>query len=249
MRESRGFLVLADISGYTEYIRSHKMRGVPILGKRMAQTSQVHAETVITDLLETLIAGVGEDFTLNKLEGDAALFFRESSDISEESPEILRTMLNLFEVFTQRVEDLMFCQTCLCDCCQQMNQLKVKVFVHYGEFLVKRVAQFEEIAGHDVILIHRLLKNSVPSKEYLLVTESAMQSLSTNNGLLPFEQRVETYDVGDVPIHVFYPTPNVEPSPRASWLTRYRAMVAFFQTPKRKGELALGLLSGAQSPE
>ena len=249
MRESRGFLVLVDISGYTEFIRSHNLKLVPIVGRRMKQTSQVHAETVITDLLETLIAAVGNEFTLNKLEGDAALFFRESSATGDESSDILNTMVNLFEVFGRRLEELMFCQTCLCDCCQQMNQLKVKVFVHQGEFLVKRVAQFEEIAGHDVILIHRLLKNSVPSNEYLLVTESAMRTLPGAKGLLSFEQRVEHYDVGDVPINVFYPTPNIEPQAKSPWLTRYRAMVAFFKTPKRKTELALRLLTGAQSPE
>jgi hypothetical protein len=249
MRESGGFLVLVDISGYTEFIRSHNLRSIPIVGKRMKLTSQVHAETVITDLLETLIAAVGDGFTLNKLEGDAALFFREATLLDADNLDVLITMADLFETFAVRLEELMFCQTCLCDCCKQMNQLKVKVFVHHGEFIVKRVAQFEEIAGQDVILIHRLLKNTIPSNEYLLVTESAMRKLRPEESSLSFERRVEHYDVGDVPINVFYPTLNIEPKPKAAWLTRYRAMLSFFQKPKRKAELALRLLSGAQGSE
>ena len=180
MRASKGYLVLVDISGYTAFVRSHTMKVIPVLGKRMKHTSQIHAETVITDLLETIIAAVDSRLTLNKLEGDAALFYRESTGAPDECDAVLTTLLNLFSVFNQRLQDIMFCQTCLCDCCSQMNQLKVKTLIHYGEFLVKRVAQFEEIAGQDVILIHRLLKNSVPSNEYLLLTQPVGSIIGTH---------------------------------------------------------------------
>ena len=39
--------------------------------------------------------------------------------------------------------------------------------------MVKRVSRFEELAGDEVILIHRLLKNQVPAHEYLLLSEAA----------------------------------------------------------------------------
>ncbi len=243
MRASKGYLVLVDISGYTAFIRSHTMRVIPVLGKRMNHTSQVHAETVITDLLETIISAVDHRLTLNKLEGDAALFYRESNGAPEECDSVLTTLLNVFSVFNQRLEDIMFCQTCLCDCCHQMHQLKVKSLVHYGDFLVKRVVQFEEIAGHDVILIHRLLKNSVSSNEYLLLTDPVKKLSLEVAPTLQLESKVEAYDVGNVPIHVYYPTPTIEAQPKRSWLSRYRAMVDFFKTPKHKAELALRLLS------
>lgn len=243
MRESKGYLALVDISGYTEFVRSHKMGLIPILGQRMKTTSEVHAETVITDLLETIISTVDSRLTLNKLEGDAALFYRESRGDPDECDSVLTSLVNVFSAFNQRLEDIMFCQTCLCDCCHQMNQLKVKILVHYGDFLIKRVAQFEEIAGHDVILIHRLLKNSVPSNEYLLITEPVKDLSLEVTSALKFNPMLETYDVGDVPVHVYYPTPIVEPQPKRSWLSRYLSMTAFFKTPRRKAELALRLLS------
>ncbi|MGH8049243.1 MAG: DUF2652 domain-containing protein, partial [Arenimonas sp.] len=49
----------------------------------------------------------------------------------------------------------------------------LKAFVHSGEIAIKQVRQFEELAGEDVILIHRLLKNQVPSRDYVLITEVA----------------------------------------------------------------------------
>ena len=37
--------------------------------------------------------------------------------------------------------------------------------------------QFEELAGEEVILIHRLLKNHVPSREYVLMTEPVKRAI------------------------------------------------------------------------
>src|SRR3712207_4267282 len=57
-------LVLADISGYTAFLREH------------ARTQTVlHAEAIITDLLEAVIDSAEYPLTLAKLEGDAAFFY------------------------------------------------------------------------------------------------------------------------------------------------------------------------------
>ena len=53
-------LVLADISGYTEFVQAHR-------------TALLHAEQIITDLLEAVIDSAEYPLTLNKLEGDAVL--------------------------------------------------------------------------------------------------------------------------------------------------------------------------------
>ena len=58
----KAVLVLADIGGYTRFIKMHG-------------TSLVHAERIITDLLESVINESEFPLTLNKLEGDAALFY------------------------------------------------------------------------------------------------------------------------------------------------------------------------------
>jgi len=50
---------------------------------------------------------------------------------------------------------------CHCDACANTDSLQLKAFLHVGEIVVKRVRQFEEIAGEAVIMVHRVTKNSV----------------------------------------------------------------------------------------
>ena len=51
-----GYLVLADISGYTSYL---------------AQVELEHAHEILTDLLETIVEKFKQILTVSKLEGDA----------------------------------------------------------------------------------------------------------------------------------------------------------------------------------
>ena len=51
MVNNQGFIVLVDISGYTKFIRMHKMRKIPFFGKKFEKNNLAHAETVISDLL------------------------------------------------------------------------------------------------------------------------------------------------------------------------------------------------------
>jgi Protein of unknown function (DUF2652) len=53
----------------------------------------------------------------------------------------------------------------------------LKVVVHSGRAVFNTVGGFSQVSGTDVILAHRLLKNSVPSHEYLLMTEAAYRDL------------------------------------------------------------------------
>lgn len=239
MRETEGFLVLADISGYTTFVRAHKMGKIPILGPKMAETSQVHAETVITDLLETIIESVGDTLVLNKLEGDAVLFFRESKGDPDEVNALIQTLITVFDVFNQRVVDLMFCQTCLCDCCQQMKQLRVKIFAHYGQFLVKQIAQFTELAGHDVIIVHRLMKNSVDSDEYLLLTESLVKCDPDLKSRLRLDIGSERYGEDQIRTFIHFPRAISSAPAGDSWFARFRKMRSYFQVVRKRDELKL----------
>lgn len=245
MRETRGFLVIADISGYTKFVRAHRLRHVPIVGEMMTNTSSQHAEVVITDLLEVIIDTIGTAMSLNKLEGDAAFFVKESVDPNVELSLILERAMEVFEAFQRRLHELIFCQTCQCDCCQQMGDLKVKIMVHYGEFWVKRIAQFEEVAGEDVILVHRLLKNSIGSNEYLAITRAVSAIGSSMLNDLPMEQYTESYDLGMVELDVYFPKSEsvTEFDSVFTWISRWRQMHSYFDAGKDREALRLEYLS------
>jgi len=53
----------------------------------------------------------------------------------------------------------------------------LKVIVHSGRAVFNTIAGLPQVSGTDVILAHRLLKNSIPSHEYLLMTEAAYRDL------------------------------------------------------------------------
>ena len=54
---------------------------------------------------------------------------------------------------------------------QQILDLKLKAILHKGEVAFKKIRQFDELAGQEGILAHRLLKNTIPSREYIVMTE------------------------------------------------------------------------------
>lgn len=216
MKLRRAHIILVDISGYTRFIHRHRV-------------SLIHAEQIITELIESVIDASEYPLTLNKLEGDAALFYAatddgEASASDEHDRQSARTVLGqlerFFDVFRRRERELVSeCTLCACDACAKSGDLHLKVIAHSGTILVKQVRQFEEIAGEDVILAHRLLKNSVPSHEYLLLTE-AFHALSGPPNGTTLETRTEACEgVGSVKVHVHYPSGAAvaRPAPPSFW--------------------------------
>jgi hypothetical protein len=63
--------------------------------------------------------------------------------------------------------------SCTCGACSNVHALRLKVVVHSGEALFYQIYHFNELSGTDVILVHRLLKNSEAADEYLMLTEQA----------------------------------------------------------------------------
>ena len=198
-------LVIVDISGYTQFLRQKDM-------------SLLHAEEIISQLLESVIDVAEYPLILNKLEGDAAfLYVLMGDDHAKAAKNILQQVLAFFPAFHQKAVELSHDTSfCDCDACSHISRLKLKAFLHHGEVVVKKIRQFEELAGENVILIHRLLKNGVSAAEYILMTES-FSDLVEDIPNFSKERRIENYDNTDpVSVDVFYPpsfsTPIISPS-------------------------------------
>ena len=74
MDKVNGFLLIADISGFTEFIKIHNMKKKPLIGSKLASYWESHAEIIIKDLLETIITSFEPIMKLNKLK-EMRLFF------------------------------------------------------------------------------------------------------------------------------------------------------------------------------
>ncbi len=66
------------------------------------------------------------------------------------------------------------------------------------------MANSVELAGVDVIIVHRLLKNSIAAREYILLTDAAQRDLPLN--LAPIAAAIEEYEeIGPVHVSAYAP--------------------------------------------
>jgi class 3 adenylate cyclase len=165
MQLTHAALVIVDISGYTRFITHRAI-------------SLVHAEQIVSELMESVIDRAVHPLAVNKLEGDAALLFaRLQPNDASAHRDVLAQVGSLFDAFDARRKALSSARSgCPCDACTHTLDLELKAFVHSGEIVVKQVRQFEELAGEPVIYAHRLMKNTVPGNRYALVSEAFVRA-------------------------------------------------------------------------
>jgi Protein of unknown function (DUF2652) len=189
-------LIIADISGYTRYMTANV--------KTLA-----HSQVVITELVKTIIEQIELPLELAKLEGDAVFLYGRKLNGSQPWPEAKRIigakLLAFFRMFSEKVEELSRSTSCACQACTHIDNLRLKIVVHGGEVLFHRVLNFLELAGLDVIIAHRLLKNSVASDQYMLMTEAARHDLEFDEPI-QLTAGSETYeDIGRINTFIYIP--------------------------------------------
>jgi hypothetical protein len=198
----RALLLISDIGGYTRFMRLHKL-------------SLAHAQENTAKLLEAMIDAAPR-LELVEIEGDAAFLYVPEPEDEEVASSIatLATSIHLaFHTEQLRLSELTLCP---CSACKQIGQLTVKVVAHLGEVVEQRVRDRTTLAGPDVILVHRMLKNSVPVAEYLLLTDPVL--VRCEEGVravaVPIEEELEglgTHRLHYVDIHAFAQEP---PAPK-----------------------------------
>src|SRR4051812_7086485 len=215
-------LIIADISGYTRYMTAN--------AKTLA-----HSQTIITELVKAIIQTVQLPLEVAKLEGDAVfLFCRKQAGAqpwTEAKQVVGERLLTFFRLFREKLAQLSQSTTCTCSACTHIDKLRLKVVVHSGEALFHHVLNFLELAGVDVIIVHRLLKNSVDADQYLLLTEAALHDLEFA-GQISLVSGSETYDaIGRVKTLLYLPDgPAAASAARleTTWTARWRASSKLF---------------------
>jgi uncharacterized protein DUF2652 len=184
-----GYLVLADISGYTSFV---------------AQTEIEHADMALSFLLETIVEKIGGLLTIGQLEGDAVFAYIEESRLPE-AQALLEVIDKTYLAFREKALALYRGATCPCRACRALPTLDLKFMVHHGEYLIQQVAGAKHLLGTDVNLIHRLAKNHVAEstgwKGYALFTNQGLERLQTDKS--SFLQQTEAYEhLGEVETYV-----------------------------------------------
>jgi len=184
-----GYLVLADISGYTSFV---------------AKTEIEHADMALSFLLETIIEKLNSLLTISKLEGDAVFAYVEESNL-QEARSLLELIDQTYLAFREKALALYSQATCPCRACRALPTLDLKFMVHHGDYIIQQVAGIKDLLGTDVNLIHRLSKNHVSESTgwqgYALLTDPVLARLQTDKA--SFVQQSESYEhLGEVETYV-----------------------------------------------
>ncbi len=180
-------LVIADISGYTGYLAGVELD---------------HAQDILGDLISTVVGALRPTLKLAKLEGDAAFVFMPGTEIDGSALQDI--VEGCYFAFRRRLRDIAQASRCECNACIRIPSLDLKVVAHHGTIARQRMAGSVELVGADVILVHRLLKNSVAIDlglpAYALYTEACTTAMGlADPGGTGLVRHVETIEhIGEV---------------------------------------------------
>src|SRR6478735_8856913 len=176
-----GFLLIADLTGYTAYVSRSEIE---------------HAPVIAGDLLETIVGRLDPPFRLAKFEGDAAFLFVE--DGRAEGQLLLDAVEASYLAFRRRLRSIDLATSCACNSCRLAPQLDLKLFIHHGPYARGRIAGRDEVAGSTVILVHRLLKGAgaaaAHANGFALFTDDAVTALGLDPaamGMVAAQEEIE----------------------------------------------------------
>ncbi len=181
----KSLLFIPDISGFTKFIQT---------------TEVAHSQHVIAELLEVLIAANTQDLKLAEIEGDALFFYKEEEIPSQEK--LLAQIETMFTDFYSHLKLLEKNRVCPCNACATAPNLQLKIVAHCGELQFIEVQGNRKPFGQQVIEAHRLLKNSVDSENYALISKELASTIELPiyywSKLYRFKEGKDVYDDKEV---------------------------------------------------
>jgi uncharacterized protein YndB with AHSA1/START domain len=189
----RGFLLLADISGYTAFL---------------VGTELEHANAIVHEQIGVIRDRLSPPMRFVKVEGDAVFCHAEESTF-EDGERLVELIEHCYLDFSDRMLDMARETTCRCAACASIGSLDLKFVAHHGSYARTAGDEGEDVAGPDVILVHRLLKNSVAEaggpQAYALFTEACLDRLPSSLALPRHRESVEPFGEQTVGVHDLEP--------------------------------------------
>lgn len=176
MNSGKSLLFIPDISGYTQFVQ---------------RTEAEHSRHVIAELLEVLIDANTQDLSLAEVEGDALFFYKEGEVPSQEK--LLAQIETMFTSFYSHLKMLEKNRICPCAACATAPELRLKVVAHCADLRFIEVQGNRKPFGPQVIEAHRLLKNSIDSDNYTLISRELASYIELP---LDYQSKVFQFDTG-----------------------------------------------------
>jgi len=180
-RTRRGYLLLADISGYTAFL---------------VGTELEHASAIVHELTTLIRERLSPPMRFVKLEGDAVFCYAGETSF-EDGERLIELIESCYFDFSNRLLDMERGTTCRCAACASIGSLDLKFVAHYGTYVIDSEGDREDLAGPDVILVHRLLKNTVGDsggpQAYAFLTDPCLQRMPPPFELPPHSESYESF--------------------------------------------------------
>jgi hypothetical protein len=168
---TKATILIPDISGFTAFL---------------TETEIKHSSHIINELLENIIQSNRLGFHLSEVEGDAVLFYKKGDALPKK--EVVEQCKEMFTNFHRHLKAIERDSVCRCGACTSASNLTLKFIVHFGSIQEISIANFLKATGTDMVVAHRLVKNKLQTKEYLLLSKPYLDktltgSSVTENGL------------------------------------------------------------------
>ncbi len=151
--EGNGLILIADISGFSKFVQ---------------ETDVIEGSKITRMLLSSIMDSNMLDLKVSEIEGDAIFFYKYG-----ELPSIC-SILNQYEVMLQNFNDRL---KKIKVYYKKNLELSLKIIVHVGKMTQYTIGKFNKLYGKSIIEAHRLLKNPIPSKSYVLLTEDLIKTV------------------------------------------------------------------------
>src|SRR5438445_13754550 len=174
-----GVLVLADISGFTEFVTATELE---------------HGPPIIAELLGEVMRQISPPLEIQEVEGDA-VFALAADRVLGPPAALLDVLEDAVAAFRDRQRELQADDSCSCDACRSVGRLDLKIVAHHGRFLRQMVGDRSQAAGVSVVLVHRLLKNGLAGRRaYILLTDAALRWAGVDPARAGLSAHTERYE-------------------------------------------------------
>jgi hypothetical protein len=174
--DHRGIIFIVDISGYSRFV---------------SETDNDSGSMIVRSLLESIIRANVLAFLISEIEGDAILFYRHGPavpvrEILSQFEEMLGSFRHKLEGFSEQFP--------------LTKDLSIKLVVHYGIIGGFSLGSYSKHFGQAVVEAHRLLKNSISTHTYVLISKAYLEerNITDPEDAAQGAAVCELYDVGQL---------------------------------------------------
>lgn len=181
-KKQTGTILVADISGYTEFLTSSELE---------------HGHAIVRELLGTVREQLEPPLNVIRTEGDAIFGYIPDAEMTE-PVHLLDLVEATYQAFADHLLNVKVSSTCTCNACTNSTKLDLKIVAHHADFIVDDLGGGKpDLSGPEVILAHRLLKNSFIEKTgvsaYFLITDKTYVRLERPDGALEHHESYEHF--------------------------------------------------------